>query len=245
MPIPGYVSARIRTAYPDDCHVVLGSTPIVSFGDFQGAWVATLGLNPSDREFLGKGGWLSDGERRLETLQSLQLTSLTEASDDDVARIVRSCAAYFHRNPYMTWFGSLDKLLTQSLGVSYLSGEAVHLDLVQWATSPVWGHIKSKQVRSRLIDQDREFLRAQLASEGIRLVLMNGRRVMSEVEAMNIPLRHHAALVGGKSSKDEIRVGAYQGTTYIGWNRYIPTGGMSTPQRAQIADTVAQWSAIT
>ncbi len=229
--------------YPSDCHVVQGSTPVVSFGDFQRAWVATLGLNPSDKEFLIGGRWLEGSDQRLETLGSLGLKSLAEASDGDVKKIVRACATYFHRNPY-SWFGTLDTLLAESLGVTYASGNAVHLDLVQWATDPVWGQIKSDSVKARLIEQDRDFLRAQLSHESIRLVLLNGRSVMDQVRAMGIPLRHHCRLVGSKSDKDEVRVAVHQDTTYIGWNRYIPTGAMSKAQRSQVAETIADWQSL-
>lgn len=243
MVIPDYVKARIRRDYPADCHVVHGTTPVVSFGDFQSAWVATLGLNPSDKEFLSGGNWLKGSHQRLETLESLGLSSLAEASDDQVMDIVKACATYFHRNPY-SWFSALDRLLEQSLGVTYASGNAVHLDLVQWATDPVWGRIKSDAVKARLIEQDRDFLRAQLSNEGIRLVLLNGRSVMNEVEVMGIPLRHHCRLAGSKSAKDEIRVAVHEGTVFIGWNRYIPTGAMSKDQRSQVAQVIAGWATI-
>jgi hypothetical protein len=243
MAIPEYVKARIRRDYPANCHVVHGTTPVVSFGDFQSAWVATLGLNPSDKEFRSGGRWLEGSDQRLETLESLGLTSLSEATDAQVKQIVRACARYFHRNPY-SWFDTLDKLLAESLGVTYASGNAVHLDLVQWATDPVWGQIKSDYVKARLIEQDRDFLRAQLSHEGIRLVLLNGRSVMDQVTDMGIPLRHHCRLVGSKSDKDEVRVAVHQDTTYIGWNRYVPTGAMSKAQRSQVAETIADWQSL-
>ena len=39
---------------PRDCDVVYGSTPVVSFGDFTKAKVATIGINPSSLEFMDK-----------------------------------------------------------------------------------------------------------------------------------------------------------------------------------------------
>ena len=49
--VPGYVEARIRRPPPEDCRVVVGSTPVVAFGDPRRSRVATLGLNPSRIEF--------------------------------------------------------------------------------------------------------------------------------------------------------------------------------------------------
>jgi len=61
--VPGYVAKRIRTPPPSVCRVLPGSTPVVAFGDPRHSTVATLGLNPSKREFVmndrnltGQGG---------------------------------------------------------------------------------------------------------------------------------------------------------------------------------------------
>jgi hypothetical protein len=50
--IPDYIVQRIRRPIPVNRGVVAGSTPVLSFGNAQCAAVATLGLNPSVREFL-------------------------------------------------------------------------------------------------------------------------------------------------------------------------------------------------
>jgi hypothetical protein len=52
LPIPDYIKKRIDRPTPTDACVVLESTPVVSFGDASKARVATLGLNPSRREFI-------------------------------------------------------------------------------------------------------------------------------------------------------------------------------------------------
>ena len=58
-----------------------GSTPVVAFGDVRKAAVATLGWNPSKREFLdSRGNELVRTERRLETLASLGESDLATAS---------------------------------------------------------------------------------------------------------------------------------------------------------------------
>jgi hypothetical protein len=44
------------------------------------------------------------------------------------------------RNPYRRWFDPLDQALRAAFGVSYYAGTACHLDLVQWATTPVWNN---------------------------------------------------------------------------------------------------------
>ena len=66
---------------PRDCDVVYGSTPVVSFGDFTKAKVATIGINPSSAEFMDKSasatsnGLLPEGKKRLADAETLGLIS--------------------------------------------------------------------------------------------------------------------------------------------------------------------------
>jgi hypothetical protein len=76
--------------------VVTGSTPVVAFGDPLAAKVATLGINPSWREFLADDGTLLRGPtRRLSTLVSLNADSTTSLRPDQVKTVIAECAAYF------------------------------------------------------------------------------------------------------------------------------------------------------
>jgi len=54
--VPAYIEARIRQLPPAGAPVLPGSTPVVASGDVRKATVATLGLNPSKREFLHANG---------------------------------------------------------------------------------------------------------------------------------------------------------------------------------------------
>lgn len=137
--VPQYVANRIRSAVPDDAKVVLGSTPVVAFGDASIARVATVGLNPSRIEFEVNGAWLDGDKRRLATYRSLDVDTLEDATDDVVAQVLADCYAYFNksRNPYWRWFRPLDMLLERSIDATYEEGAACHLDLVQWATDPL------------------------------------------------------------------------------------------------------------
>ncbi len=235
---PGYMAERIRRPYPTGCSVLEGSTPVVSFGDVRTATVATLGLNPSDAEFLDKGQWLIGDRQRFETLQSLGLSRPEDADDDQVKAVLAASFDYFNRNPYWRWFSRLESVLNQALGVSYLDGSAVHLDLVQWATRPVWAKIPQVNARGELIEADREFLRQQLATENIDLVLMNGRTVMREVQRMGVILERHTSL-GHGGRRDEMLIGTASKTVFVGWNKVFPAGGISTGQRAQIINELS------
>ena len=70
--VPAEVARRIRRPAPEGHSVVEGSLPVVSFGDYRTAEVATLALSPSSLEFLdGQGRYLLGGQRRLASLVSL------------------------------------------------------------------------------------------------------------------------------------------------------------------------------
>ena len=133
---PDYLIERATQPPPEDCGVVPGTTPVVSFGHPLNPKVATLGINPSSREFVDRNGQLLVGDaRRLATLRSLGLSSFEEVAATHAQRIVNDCANYFERKPY-AWFRALDQVLAPGLGVSYFDKTACHLDLVQWATDP-------------------------------------------------------------------------------------------------------------
>lgn len=128
----------VRRRPAEGTGVAAGSTPVVSFGDPATARAATLGKNPSRREFVDDAGVLLRGDRRrLATLESLGAASLEVLSDELAATVVADCAMYFRRQPYRRWFDPLDLLLRDGVGARYYDGTACHLDLVQWATDPV------------------------------------------------------------------------------------------------------------
>jgi hypothetical protein len=147
---------------PVECCIVPESIPILSFGNFQSATVATLGLNPSRVEFLDRSGRLLVGAHaRFETLASLRVDTLAEASSEITTRVLNSCESYFRKNPYSLWFNPLDEIIG-GLGASYYKGSACHLDLAQWATDPTWGKL-TPQIRDRLVADGLPFLRWQLS----------------------------------------------------------------------------------
>jgi hypothetical protein len=190
-----YIARRIRREFPDGVQVVPESTPVVSFGNVRTARVATLGLNPSKKDFFDDDRTeLVGDKRRLETLKSLGVTNLVGASDEVAWRVFEGCNGYFHRRPYMRWFGPLEKVL-KHVNTSYFDGSGCHLDLVQWATNPVWGKLAAS-IRNSLLDADVPFLKRQLEQENIRLLLLNGTSIVKAYEDRldgkleEIPLEH-------------------------------------------------------
>src|SRR6266404_1443749 len=79
-------------------NVIPWSCPVPSFGDLSGSRLATLGINPSNREFVDSSGNELDGpSRRLHTLKSLGLSRWSDANSGHVQSIVDSCRTYFSR----------------------------------------------------------------------------------------------------------------------------------------------------
>jgi len=229
-PIPEYVEARIRQRPRDGLPILPGSTPVVSFGDVRKASVATLGLNPSDREFR-QGGKnrpeLRRIDQRLETLASLGTDDLSSASSDLICRVFQACNGYFQKtpfgNPYRGWFDVLDGILKATLlKVSYYDGTACHLDLVQWATSDKWSDLDryDKQV---LIDDDLPFLKQQLSLEHIRVLFLNGTGVVTQCrELQACALNERPAIPVADSIELKLSVGSVRhGAKVIGWNKNI------------------------
>lgn len=242
-PATDHHRAMVRRLPPPGAPVVEGSTPVVSFGDAQRAEVATLGINPSRKEFLDAGGELLRGERRrLATLESIDAQRLDRLDDGQVARVVADCGDYFHRNPYNTWFAPLEEILQSAVGANYKDGTACHLDLVQWATDPVWAGIPDPQVRQALLTEGARYLHTQLEHSRVRLVLLNGKEVITQLNAQpfgSLSLEEVDKLPMGHTTCTLVR-GTDAGITFLGWSTNLQSSfGVSKAFRAELAARVA------
>src|ERR1700683_3083423 len=80
--------------------VIKWSAPVRSFGDLSSSLVATIGLNPSNREFVDDlGQELCHADRRFHTLGSLGLGAWSEADTPHLRLIMLSYSGYFRNNP--------------------------------------------------------------------------------------------------------------------------------------------------
>ncbi|HWF20816.1 MAG TPA: hypothetical protein VG226_01615 [Acidimicrobiales bacterium] len=129
--------------------------------------------------------------------------------------MIADCANYFHRQPYTRWFNPLDRLLRSALGVSYYEDTASHLDLVQWATKPVWGGLDDAAHR-QLLAADLPFLRRQLTA-GWTVVLVNGKTVMDWVEAAGLLTWRSAVALPGPP-RTRMGVADVDGVRFVGWS---------------------------
>lgn len=154
--------------------VIPWACPVPVFGDLSSARVATLGLNPSKREFLDKSGQeLPEVLRRLHTLRSLDLGSWSEADSRRQDMILESCHGYFLGKSY-DWFKKLDQVLAGTKALYYcVSHKACHLDLVPFATDPKWGDLKRRQ-QSALLAIAGDTLGLLLRDSPVRILILNG-----------------------------------------------------------------------
>lgn len=161
------------------------SCPVPFFGHLETARLATVGINPSNREFVDSAGnELQDAGRRLPTLDSLSLPSWGHADYVALRAILDACRTYFDHNPYDRWFGSLERLF-EATGCSYYSPKATacHLDIVPWATTYKWGAL-APRVRHELVERAAQALVELIADSCLTMLVLNGQEVVRRFEAL-------------------------------------------------------------
>lgn len=159
--------------------------PIPFFGRIESATVATLGLNPSSREFTtAEGTPLPDFARRLPTLESVGIDSWAEVTGRQIRALLNECATYFQRNPYARWFNVLERALAPA-GVSFYGevDNACHLDISPYATTTSWGSLPRSE-EEILLKLGRDGLGRALRDSRVRLLVLNGAGVVKSFEGM-------------------------------------------------------------
>jgi len=173
--------SRIMTANPRDSHVVERSFPITHFGRLEKSRIVTIGINPSVREFFdgrNPARLLEEPRKRVLDRESIGIRDNEVPSIDDALKVLASYNKYFETPNHYSWFDAMQKWALDPLGVSYRDGSVAHLDLVQWATKPVWSGIQSKSIREQLVLSDSRFLSEQIRLSRPELVLFNGATVV-------------------------------------------------------------------
>jgi len=238
--------------------VIAWAVPIVSFGKLLSSEVATLGLNPSNCEFMcAKDVELTGSSRRFPTLSYFGLKKWSKIDAKNLKTIVNSYDGYFESNPYDRWFKSLDYLIS-STGHSYYSEKrsACHLDLVPFATQSKWGML-SKTEQDKLIEISSSFLGRIISESKVKVLILNGKSVVTgfekisdikfcqkEMRKWDLPRKSGNSIrgfgyegfvskVGGIDIKKSIRV--------IGFNHNIQSSfGVTTEVRDSIRDWIGK-----
>jgi hypothetical protein len=157
--------------------------PVPFFGQLSTARIATVGINPSSREFVDEQGTeLTGADRRLPSLTSLGIRHWGQADSAHLRRILDACTNYFLRNPYDRWFKVLEYVLSNTGATYYgLSASACHLDLVPFATSSKWGVLPGSERRA-LLDASCDLMGLYLRDSQVELLVLNGRSVVQSFE---------------------------------------------------------------
>jgi len=183
--IPKFFFDRLRTEPIPS--TVPGSLPVLFFGDAFVARIATIGINPSRQEYLSRNGDELEGpRRRFETLRSLGALSRSSLDDRQANTAIERMRCYFNPDsPVYGWFGGLSRV-AEGMGVSFRDRSAVHLDLIQEATDPVWSQLAKadpEQAES-VLRRDLHFLQRQIEELRFRIIVCTSARVYSEVSRM-------------------------------------------------------------
>jgi hypothetical protein len=164
---------------------VQASLPVLFFGDALTSRVATVGLNPSKREYLDPEGEILAGRsQRFATTTSLGAASRAELSDTQAGEAIETMRGYYDdgRPIYGSYFRHLTNFL-RGIGASYRDRSATHLDLVQESTDPVWNSLQTRE-RSHLLERDVPFLVWQLRNlPHLQAVVCAGKTVSEELRA--------------------------------------------------------------
>lgn len=175
--------ARLEDRAAQRAGVIRWGCPIPVFGDLSRARVATLGLNPSNREFVDeRGNELDADQRRFHTLDSLMLRSWSEANSEHLESILAACRQYFAGNPYDRWFKRLDTILAGT-GASFYDEKypACHLDIIPYATVQKWTELTRGQ-RRKLLALSCDTLGLLLRNSPVRVLVLNGQSVVRHFE---------------------------------------------------------------
>jgi hypothetical protein len=177
---------RLERAVELGTDVITWASPVASFGSLANARVATVGLNPSNREFVDQRGYELTGEsRRFHSLASLGLESWLDVDVRHLREIALSCDEYFTINPYDVWFKPLDYIASGAGGRFYGAGaNACHLDLIPFATAQKWTDLSSEQ-RAKLLDISGDSLALLVRESPVRTVILNGQAVVEHFQLIS------------------------------------------------------------
>ncbi len=186
------------------------------------------------------------------TLDALGRRSLEGAGPDEVRAVVDECASYFERpTAFWRWFRVLQRLLDAATDsrYTYLNRDACHLDLVQWATDPVWRHLPGP-VRNHLLAEGVPHLRRQLEHHAaIQVVLLNGKQVVGQVvESGLADLREVGSVVyrprDGETSRLYVgqanRAWLNRPLQFLGWSANLQ-GNPGANSRSFVEWVLAPW----
>lgn len=212
---------RVQRSIPSDLFIVPQSTPIPFFGNYSSAKACTISINPSYREFSDRRGLLLKKER-LTSRAQLKCADAQMLSVKEAQVVIQSCNMYFKNNPYRGWFDKYEEYI-RHFGYSYYDDSCVHLDLVQWATSPIWSRLP-ETVKNRLLQDDIPFLE-HLIGKGFERIFLNGKTTVSQV-ASSMSIKLTGSQIKFQNRNATIYQGTLKNADVIGCSLYLQSQGV-------------------
>ena len=241
-----FLIQRIQEPIPAGAPVVPVSLPVTSFGDPNRARIATIGINPSSGEFCSKGNTpLKPGKKRFVDREEICLGVGEIPTREQALRVLEGNHNYFQTENVYKWFNSMQQWVLDPLNASYREGSAVHLDLVQWATNPIWNKITDAALREVLVKEDSEFLTGLLQGGEYELIVLNGATVTDTFIArklfkVSFEEKNTFLKASGKQTSVTFRVGAILGTPTISWSANIPASQCGNVTREVISHWISE-----
>jgi len=218
---------RIKRRIEPDMHITPRTTPVIYFGNYEKARACTISLNPSDREFIGNAGLLIGNQAKLCSREELGKRDDEELSESDAIRVKEACDNYFNKRPLGDFFDRFDIFLRRFWNYSYYNDTCVHLDMIQWATTPTFGDIQEENIKRAHLDRDLPVL-SYLLKKDFEVIFLNGRTVVDTLsEDLNFELDDKPAVyrdVRGNNHEFTGYLGNYNGAVVKGWNLFYPRG---------------------
>ena len=242
--VPDFVADRIKTPASLK-YIVEGSTPVVCFGDITRAKALTIGINPSSSEFTKLVGkqrvLLTGGERKLADLKHLGAEETHKLSADQVSQVWQGCLDYFDGPYYKFWFSKMQDTILSPINFSYVERSAAHLDLIQWATDPLWQNMVNDdplQAAAHL-KADLPFLIKQLEASDAEFIFLSCTPVgESSTELFDLKFVEKTA-AEGKSSQNRLYVGKWKNAVVLGTSMNVPDSHTSTAHREFLSKWIA------
>jgi hypothetical protein len=238
-----YIIERISRPHNLD-YIVEKSTPVVCFGDFYSAKFVTIGINPSSSEFTKKVRneriVLEGSDRRLIDLYFLNRATASELTSREIEEIWFGCLNYFD-GPYYKWFSKMQDTVLTPLGASYKERTAVHLDLIQWATDPLWEVMlkKDPETAKRHLDLDLPFLKKQIQDVSANLFFLTGMPVVENLSDCFNLKSIGKTKVKGKAKQYELFVGSWQDSLVLGTSMNISDSWTSNEHRRYLSNWIS------
>jgi hypothetical protein len=230
MIIKDFLLDKISQPHPTTVKIVPHSVPIVFFGNIEKAEIATLSLNPSNKEFEGV-----KGNKRVIDRADLGVKNSDTLTRIDAEKVYNSFLAFFKNNPYRGWFDPLNEIF-KAKGYEYYNDQIVHLDISPWATSNKWNDLSNYEKNSII---DLTTILKVLGNGNIKKLFINGKKA-SEEFAKHIPLKMETVFLDDNKSITLYK-GQYANCEILGWSTYWQNSYLTIDQSKQFKEIIKEY----